>query len=111
MSYNGLLNTTTTIQQISSPIGRDSIGGPSRTWADLYASIPARIEILTVTEREILGRQGISATHRQFVQKGYTITERERAITGGVTFDIVGVMEMPAYSSVHHTELTMLRTD
>jgi len=106
MSFEGLLNQTCTIQ--ASTVGHDDVGGIEDDWAALYTDISCRVAQLSSQERLMLGREGETATHRIYLLPTATgVTVRNRAISGGSTFDIVSAEESRGSAAVHHYELVV----
>jgi len=104
MSFESHLNQACTIQV--STVTHDDVGGIEDSWAALHTSIPCRVAQLSSQERLMLGREGETATHRIYLLPTATgVTVRNRAISGGATYDIVSAEESRGAASVHHYEL------
>lgn len=111
MSFFSLLNTTCDVQRAT--LKQTDMKTSRQVWTNMsgYTSIPCRIEILSSTERVILGREGVQATHRIYIAAGYTVTEADRIVCGSSTYDLISVLPYQGASVNHHTELiVILRT-
>ena len=106
MSFNSLLCDTATIERRS--VKQGELGEAKRKWTTLYSNVPCRVVELSANESVIQSREGVATTHRIFSTDGYTsVTERDRVVTGGVTYDIISVDRPKGFGSIHHVEWTV----
>lgn len=69
----------------------DDLGGQTVTWADLYESVPARVESVRAREPEILGRDVTARTFLITIRHGYDVTTTDRVSWGGLLLNIRSV--------------------
>ena len=106
MSYTSLLIDSCTVSRYTEGT-RDSYGKPARTWADHLTAQACRLT--TPTGREVqVGVEVVIADYLLFMQD-VDVTEEERIISGGVTYEILLVKIRQDGVDDHHREL-FLRT-
>ena len=104
MAYLDLLNDTCTIQ-------RDAVGGPNAygwpvpAWADHLLLEPCRIQ--TGVGREVkVGAEVVIADYKLFLDD-VDITEQDRVIINGVTYEVLLVSDKQDWPGNHHKECLM----
>jgi SPP1 family predicted phage head-tail adaptor len=93
---------TITVQRATtaSSITYDDRGTPVTTWAD-HLEVQASNQPISVEELAQMSQAGpVSATHRIYVPGSPDITEDDRIIDGGRTFQIDGVADPAGFG--HH---------
>ena len=104
MSFTGLLNSQ--FDLISLGMSADAYGGWSSSPATVSAmsSVPCRVTELSATERELLSREGTSASHKVFCDYTSVITTKHELEISDVRYQIVRVNDIDRMG--HHLELT-----
>lgn len=107
MSFESLLNSSANFQRTTTTAG--SIGEPVESWASISgaSAVPCRIELLSMVERLLAGREGTMATHRLFIGAGYSITHADRVIVSSATYSITGSGTYQNASMDHHAEYVL----
>lgn len=101
MSYATLLIDTMTVQRYTEG-ARDASGAPILTWADHLTDEPCRLT--TSTGREIkVGAELVIADYKLFVED-IDITEQDRVVIGGLTYEILLVQGYKDDASGHHRQ-------
>jgi len=109
MSFNSLLCDTATIQRRGA-VTQGELGEAKRKWTDLHTLVPCRVETLSSNEQAMKSREGLNVTDRIFSTTDYVgVTERDRVITGGYTYEIISVLQPKGFGAVHHVEWTVNR--
>lgn len=108
MSFTGLLNATFNL--LSLGMTADAYGGwsSSPTTVSAMSSVPCRIHELSATEREMLNREGTSATHKVYCDYYSAITTKHELEIASVRYQVVRVNN-PSMMN-HHLEMTTNRT-
>lgn len=108
MSFSGLLNTTFDLLALG--MTADAYGGwsSSPTTVSAMSSLPCRIYELSATEREMLNREGTSATHKVYCDYYSTITTKHELLINSEYYEIVRVYN-PSFAN-HHLEITTNKT-
>jgi SPP1 family predicted phage head-tail adaptor len=104
MSFTGLLNST--FDLISLGMSADAYGGWSSSPATVSAmsSVPCRVSELSATEREMLSREGTSASHKVFCDYTSVITVKHELLISGLRYQILRCDDIDRMG--HHLELT-----
>lgn len=89
MSILSLMHQTMQVKTVRAT--RDSVGGQTLA-KTVRATVRCLRTELTGQERELLGRQGVVATHRIFFEAGTTLSERDEIVIDGVTYDVMHVV-------------------
>ena len=106
MAIEDLYNITFSVQRLTN--AQDAIGGESGTWANLSTGNIGRYRLLSGTEREYAGRQGVMSTHRLYCESSVTIIEADRVVIGSLTFDVQYIYNVDELD--HHLQVdTVLR--
>lgn len=106
MSFNGLLNTTCSIE-VNTPT-QDSSGQEIASWANAATSVPCRVDALSGGVQDKSDSVFDLATHRIFLNNpsGITITTLSYRIDiGGTKYRILLVSNFVDFSNEHHLEL------
>ncbi len=104
MSYTSLLIDTMTVQRYTEG-ARDASGAPALTWADHLTDEPCRLT--TSTGREIkVDAEIVVADYKLFVED-IDITEQDRVVIGGLTYEILLVQDYADDASSHHKQCWM----
>ena len=103
--YNSLMNTTCDISRFTAA-GVDAHGQPTGAWANSSTGIVCRIRELagvSTANNEIIDSSGtaIVASHEVWLLPGVSITEKDRVVHGGITYDVQFVVSRPG-GTVHH---------
>ena len=107
MSFDALLINSCTIWRYAEGVV-DAYGVPDRTWAAHITDEPCRISY--PKGRQIQrGTEVIPIDALLFIGL-VDVTERDRAVVDGVTFEILYVAPPQNGTAVHHYELSLART-
>ena len=108
MSFTGLLNSQ--FDLISLGMTADVYGGWSSSPSTVTAmsNVPCRITELSATEREMLSREGTSASHKVFCDYFSTITTKHELEVNDLRYQIVKVTDIDLMN--HHLEIVTNRT-
>ena len=105
MSLASLLNTTCTIQR-NTQGAQDAHGHPAASWADTFTSVPCRLS--GARGREInVDQMVVVADYVLYVGPATDITERDRVVLGGVTYDVKFVATVNNRIGAHHKEAAL----
>lgn len=111
MSFLALCPLTMAVQRPT--VKQNDVGAPKTTWSTVsgYSAIPCRLTELSATERLLAGREGVESVFRLSWPAGYTVTEADRVVIGGVTYQLEGVLPVYGASAIHHYKAAaILRT-
>lgn len=89
-----LAESLTDVCSISRPTDTaDAFGGQARTWSTVAASVPCRIapETRRPVEEGREGRFAVIGDYVVTLPAGQDVTERDRIVIGGVTYEVLGV--------------------
>jgi len=101
MSYTSLLINTSTVQR-DTPGVQDAYGTPAESWANHLTDIACRIQ--DGGGREVMvGAEVVIAEYKIFLLD-VDITERDRIISGGVTYQVLMVTDKQDSLTSHHKE-------
>ena len=105
--YSALLNSSADIQRFTST-GVDAHGQPTGAWANSSTGIKCRIRELagvSNANNEIIDSSGtaVVASHEVWLLPGVSITEKDRVVHGGITYDVQFVVSRPG-GTVHHVK-------
>ncbi len=106
MSFTSLLNSTCTIQRYVAGAA-DAYGVPAKAWADHLVAQPCRLsypkgkQLQTATEV-------VPITEMLFMAV-VDVTEHDRVVVGGNTYDILFVATRQDGPGAHHMELDLRR--
>ena len=104
MSYTSLLIDTCTIQR-STDGAQDGYGQPAQTWTDWATAQACRL--MATQAREItLGAEVVIADYKLFLED-LAITEQDRVIIGGITYEVLQVATRQDGDADHHVEAYM----
>ena len=101
MSYTDLLIDTCTVRRYTEG-AVDDYGKPTLTWDDHLADEPCRLS--ASSGREItIGAEVVIADYKLFLGD-VDITERDRVILGGITYQVLLVTNRQNGTADHHKE-------
>ncbi len=104
MSFTSLLIETCTVQRYTEGAA-DNYGVPAKTWADHLTDQACRIN--ATTGREVLvGAKVVVADYKMFIAD-IDITEQDRVVSGGVTYEVLLVSDRQNSTVDHHKECLM----
>jgi hypothetical protein len=118
MAIEPLFNATCTISRFTAG-GVDAYGQPTGSWADLATGVKCRIQEMALNQNWALERIGpggtaIEASHKMWIGKAQSITEKDRvttvvvdgdaAVYAGLTFDVQYCAPSPG-GKRHHREI------
>ena len=111
MSFTSLLIETCTIERYGTGIA-DAYGTPEKTWADIPTLVDEPCRLMAGTSgsntsagREFtIGAKLVVADYIMFIGD-VDITEQDRVVTGGVTYEILMVADRADGISSHHKEV------
>lgn len=106
MSYSSLLIQTCDIQRYTDS-GAGNYNRPTKSWADLHASEPCRFNI--TKGNEIRMDNEIVISYWTLFVGDIDVTERDRVIFGGETYEIVLIKPFQNGSADHHKELILIK--
>ena len=101
MGYTTLLINTCTIERFTAG-AQDGYGNPAKTWANHLTDEACRLQSLTGQE-VVIGAEVVIADYKLFLGD-VDVTEQDRAVIGGVTYEIILVTEKQDGVSSHHKE-------
>lgn len=108
MSYTSLLIDTCTVRRYTEgPV--DGYGIPTETWADHLTGQACRLESLVDREpgKEVrVGAEIVIADYTLFVQD-IDVTERDRVVIDGLTYEVLFVESRSNGTTTHHKELQL----
>jgi head-tail adaptor len=96
VAADALLADTCTIRRAAE--SRTAQGGTRLTWSDLATGVPCRLDVLrgltinASNEKEIDGALGVALDYTLYVKHTQDITEKDRVILGGHTFEVQAVL-------------------
>lgn len=102
MSYDTLLIHTCTVRRY--PVGgvADGYGTPAKVWADHLVDEPCRLVAAPGTELKV-GVETVVADYKLFV-KSIDITEQDRVVISGLTYEVLLVQDYANDASSHHKQ-------
>ena len=107
MSYTDLLINTCTVQRFTAG-ALDAYGNPAKAWADHLVDEPCRWS--TPVNREVkVGAEVVLADLQLFLEADTDITEQDRLVLNGVTYEVLSAADRQNGSVNHHVEC-FLRT-
>lgn len=107
MSYTSLLINTCTIQRFTAG-AQNAYGNPAKAWADIATDEPCRWS--TPQNREIkVGAEVVLADLQLFLGADTVITEQDRVVLDGATYEVLSAADRQNGSANHHVEC-LLRT-
>ncbi len=106
MSYAGLLINTMTTRRYA-PGAIDSYGNPTKAWNDYLLAQPCRLTTPTGVEIKV-GEEIVVADFELFTED-LDITEQDRVVVNGVTYEIILMKRRQDGVGNHHREI-FLRT-
>lgn len=104
MSYSSLLIHTCTIQRYTEGAA-DGYGNPTLAWADHLVDEPCRLVAAPGKELKV-GAEIVIADYKLFVES-IDITEQDRVVIGGLTYEILLVQDYADNSASHHKQVWM----
>lgn len=102
MSYTSLLIQTCTIQRFTEGVA-DSYGAPTLTWADHLADQACRLETAKGKELKV-GAEIVVADYKLFLLS-VDVTEQDRVVLGGLTYEILLVEDYLNGTTSHHKQV------
>lgn len=110
MSFDALLSQDTVTVKAPAK-SRDASGGATLTFSDLYTSVPARVNVLDASQREIYAMKQIEATHAVYtaqagIKNGHAILTSDGVfvrVTGVQTYR--GIGGLATYYKILGTEV------
>jgi len=107
MSYSDLLINTCTINKMSQAAPLDGYGNPTVTWTPV-AGVPCRWS--TPRNREVkVGAEVVLADLQLFLGADTDITEQDRVVLDGATYEVLSASDRQNGTANHHVEC-FLRT-
>jgi len=101
MSYTTLLIDTCTVRRFTTG-AQDDYGAPAKTWADYLAGIACRLQ--SVNDIEIrVGAEVVISNYKLFLLD-VDITEQDRVVVSGITYDVLQVTNPKDGTGAHHKE-------
>jgi hypothetical protein len=88
MSFTGLLDREMIL--LSSSITADAYGGQSVVLATVQSGVLCRIRQLSMSERDILNRQGIDANYRIYCDGNIAVLTTYVARVDGIDYEVTG---------------------
>ncbi len=102
MSYASLLINTCTVWRFT-PGAQDAYGNPVKTWAAIHTNIACRWS--TPVNREIkVGAEVVIADLQLFLLGGVDITEQDRVVLDGKTYEVLSAADRQNGTANHHVE-------
>ena len=101
MAYVDLLINTCTIQR-NTPGAANNYGYPEPSWADHLTDESCRLQH-GVNQEIVVGAEVVIAEYKLFLED-VDITEQDRVIISGVTYEILSVTDKQDSAIVHHKE-------
>ncbi len=105
MTYATLLINTATIQRYTAG-AQDAYGNPAKTWANHLVAEPCRLA--SAGGREVQAGTEVVIADYQLFLGDVDVTEQDRVIVDGVTYEILLVENRQDGVGSHHKE-TLLR--
>lgn len=102
MSYDSLLIHTCTTRRYPVAGAADAYGTPATVWANKLENQPCRLVAAPGTELKV-GAEIVVADYKLFV-KSIDITEQDRVVIGGLTYEILLVQDYADSASSHHKQ-------
>ncbi len=102
MSYNSLLVNLCTIRRYPPAGAQDDYGIPARVWVDYLVDEPCRWS--TPSNREVKVGAEVVLADLQLFLGDVDITEQDRAVLNGLTYEILSVVRRQDGISSHHIE-------
>ena len=102
MSYATLLFQTCTIQRFTGG-AVDAYGNPTLVWADHLIDEPCRLAASPGREIKV-GAELVIADYKLFVES-IDITEQDRIVLGGLTYEVLLVQDYADSSASHHRQV------
>jgi head-tail adaptor len=108
---DSILPGTVVIQRASA--AADGHGGMVPTWSN-YATCVCRLdvrdrEITTMTEGAINGALNVVARYTMYFKHDQDITEKDRVVFGGITYEVTAVMGEQSWTIAKRAELARLK--
>ena len=104
MSFTSLLTNTCTTQRFTEGVA-DSYGNPALTWADHLVDEACRL--MATSGRELkVGAELVVADYKLFLGD-VDITEQDRVIISGITYEVLLVEDKQDSTTSHHKECHM----
>lgn len=104
MSFTGLLNTTCSVYLREESAGSYGDVTVTENKTKVADSVACRKRQLSMTERDILMRQGVDANYRIYMDSTFTPSTNHRIKIGSDTFEVVAYKE-PENLTGHHLEI------
>ena len=106
MSYDSLLTNVCTVQRFTAG-ALNGYGTPAKTWSNHLVNTPCRWS--TSANREVKVSAEVVIADLELFLGNVDVTEQDRVIIGGVTYEILSVLRRQDSFSGHHIEC-LLRT-
>ena len=101
MSFDSLLIHTCTTQRFTEGVA-DGYGNPALTWADHLTDQTCRLVAAPGKELKV-GAEIVVADYKLFVQD-IDITEQDRVVISGLTYEVLLVQDYDNGTSSHHKQ-------
>jgi len=101
--FSDLLIHTCTIQRYTEGTA-DAYGNPTHTWTN-YLTVPCRL--VSTSGREVKVGAEVVISDWQLFLDNVDVTERDRIVTNGVTYEILLVQPRAYSEGTHHKELIL----
>lgn len=107
MSFSALLNSEMSV--MLSSMSLSPYGGQTPVLSTIYSAQPCRINQLSMSERDILSRRGVEASHKVFCEANLTMLASYQIVIEGLTYQITGYDVLDGALSAHHQEIITRR--
>lgn len=105
MSFEDFLNQSGALERFTEGAA-DGYGHKPKTWAPLASAVPCRLSGLSKGQEFKVGSETVLSTHVLFLEPR-DVTERDRWVLEGRTYNILLVRPIREVSGVHHLELDL----
>ena len=106
MSYSSLLINTVTVRRYIAGVA-DAYGNPAKPWADYLVAQPCRISY--PKGRQVQRGTEVTPIEVVLFTEDIDVSEHDRVVVDGVTFEILFVATIQDGVSGHHLELSLTR--
>jgi hypothetical protein len=105
MSFQSLLYQRASILR-NTASGKDTHGAPNETWTAVYTSVPCRLA--NSRGKEVLVKdQNVIEDNVLFMGASADVTERDKILLDGVTYEILFVDAPRNATAIHHKQLSL----
>ena len=109
MAFSGLLNKTCTIQTVTR--AKDQYGSSDETVTNTATNVPCRMQPMSGREQSIYSSDRAVATHKMFCETDVAITEDNRIVFNGSSFDVEFVKNVDFMDHHYELELREIRSN